>query len=159
ACAYCPGPTLTPGLRGGAGRGAGARPPGWLPPLAPGGRTAPGGGAFTRARNPRTGWLVPVGNPPLAVPPPARNATAGVPYSGGFEPRITDFGLARLVGEAGADQTQSGAVVGTPRYLAPEQAAGLREVGPGADVYALGVILYEVLTGTTPFQGETVLDL
>src|SRR5262249_13415921 len=57
-------------------------------------------------------------------------------------PKITDFGLAKKLGEAG--QTQSGAIVGTPSYMAPEQAGGRgKEVGPAADVYALGAILYE----------------
>jgi serine/threonine-protein kinase len=72
-------------------------------------------------------------------------------------PKVTDFGLAkRLEGDAG--QTQSGAVMGTPSYMAPEQAAGKgKEVGPPADVYALGAILYECLTGRPPFRGETLM--
>jgi WD40 repeat protein len=76
-------------------------------------------------------------------------------------PKITDFGLAKLVGEeSGGEQTQSGAILGTPRYMAPEQAAGkAKEVGPAADIYALGVILYELLTGRTPFIGETNLEI
>src|SRR5262249_45139739 len=73
-------------------------------------------------------------------------------------PKATDLGLAkRLDVEAG--QTQSGAVVGTPSYMAPEQAGGrTHEVGPAADVYALGAVLYECLTGRPPFQADTVLD-
>jgi serine/threonine-protein kinase len=72
-------------------------------------------------------------------------------------PRITDFGLARKLDEAG--QTVTGAVLGTPSYMAPEQAAGkTREVGPLADVYALGAILYELLTGRPPFKAATALE-
>ena len=57
-------------------------------------------------------------------------------------PKITDFGLAKKLDEAG--QTQSGAIMGTPSYMAPEQASGKAEdIGPPADVYALGAILYE----------------
>ena len=69
-------------------------------------------------------------------------------------PRLTDFGLAKVLEEAG-DETRSGARVGTPHYMAPEQAAGnLRDIGPATDIYALGATLYEVLTGRPPFRGE-----
>jgi hypothetical protein len=72
-------------------------------------------------------------------------------------PKISDFGLAKKLDEAG--QTQSGAVLGTPSYMAPEQAGGKSsEIGPAADVYALGAILYECLTGRPPFKGVTPLD-
>jgi WD40 repeat protein len=79
-------------------------------------------------------------------------------------PKISDFGLAkRLPGEAGGSappgQTQSGAIVGTPSYMAPEQAGGKsKAVGPAADVYALGAILYEMLTGRPPFRAETPME-
>jgi WD40 repeat protein/tRNA A-37 threonylcarbamoyl transferase component Bud32 len=72
-------------------------------------------------------------------------------------PKITDFGLARKLDEAG--QTNTGAVMGTPSYMAPEQAAGRgKEVGPAADIYALGAVLYECLTGRPPFRAATALD-
>jgi tetratricopeptide (TPR) repeat protein len=73
-------------------------------------------------------------------------------------PKVADFGLAKLLDE---DQgcTQTGALVGTPAYMAPEQAGGSGdEVGPRTDVYALGVILYETLTGRRPFQGSTITE-
>jgi Protein kinase domain len=70
-------------------------------------------------------------------------------------PKISDFGLARHLG-IGSTLTQSGAPLGTPSYMAPEQAQGKsRETGPAADLYALGAILYELLTGRPPFHAET----
>jgi serine/threonine-protein kinase len=72
------------------------------------------------------------------------------------QPKVTDFGLAKKLDEAGL--THSGAVMGTPGYMAPEQAEGKRDVGPAADIYALGAILYELLTGAGPFSGATPLD-
>jgi serine/threonine-protein kinase len=72
-------------------------------------------------------------------------------------PKITDFGLAKKLGEQGL--TARGTIMGTPSYMAPEQAGGLsHEVGPAADVYALGAILYECLTGRPPFQAATAVD-
>jgi WD40 repeat protein/tRNA A-37 threonylcarbamoyl transferase component Bud32 len=79
-------------------------------------------------------------------------------------PKISDFGLARKLGEAG--QTQTGAVVGTPSYMAPEQAGGRssqtefgnEELGPLVDVYALGAILYVCLRGGPPFTAPTAVD-
>jgi WD40 repeat protein len=71
-------------------------------------------------------------------------------------PKVADFGLARRLGEAG--QTQTGALVGTPSYMAPEQAGGKKDIGPAADAYGLGAILYECLTGRPPFRGDTPLE-
>jgi tetratricopeptide (TPR) repeat protein/tRNA A-37 threonylcarbamoyl transferase component Bud32 len=73
-------------------------------------------------------------------------------------PKIADFGLARRF-ESDADLTMSGARIGTPSYMAPEQAAGQTSlIGPSADIYALGAILYEMLTGRPPFRAETAIE-
>jgi serine/threonine-protein kinase len=72
-------------------------------------------------------------------------------------PKVSDFGLAKRLGESG--RTVSGAVLGTPSYMAPEQAEGRgKAAGPTADVYALGAILYECLTGLPPFKAATPLE-
>jgi tetratricopeptide (TPR) repeat protein len=74
-------------------------------------------------------------------------------------PKITDFGLAKKLEDGASSQTQSGTIMGSPSYMAPEQARGdVHEVGPGADVYSLGAILYELLTGRPPFLGSTLLE-
>jgi len=73
-------------------------------------------------------------------------------------PKIADFGLVKRL-ESDSGQTRSGSVLGTPSYMAPEQAWGdTQKVGPASDQYALGAILYELLTGRPPFQGTSVLD-
>jgi serine/threonine-protein kinase len=73
-------------------------------------------------------------------------------------PKITDFGLARPIA-SGPQVTRSGDFLGTPSYMAPEQARGRASaVGPAADIYALGAVLHEVLTGRPPFEGETAAE-
>ncbi|HQR05854.1 MAG TPA: protein kinase [Gemmatales bacterium] len=73
------------------------------------------------------------------------------------EPHVTDFGLAKKV-EGGSDFTHTGVIVGTPAYMPPEQARAAKVLTTGADVYSLGAILYELLTGQPPFKAATPLD-
>lgn len=92
--------------------------------------------------------LLAVGGLAIDAKPPAASTT----------PKITDFGLAKRL-DADADHTRTGAIMGTPSYMAPEQAEGrTRDIGPATDVYALGAILYESLAGRPPFKGTTVFD-
>jgi tRNA A-37 threonylcarbamoyl transferase component Bud32 len=77
--------------------------------------------------------------------------SAGTPF-------VADFGLAKRV-DADRSLTEPGALVGTPRYMAPEQAAGRKDLTVAADVYSLGVVLYERLTGQPPFDGESALEI
>ena len=76
-----------------------------------------------------------------------------------FTPRLTDFGLARFQDDSGRNSSSDGVLAGTPKYMAPEQATGKRNLyGPHTDVYALGVILYQLLTGRVPIEGENSAD-
>ncbi|HTU25124.1 MAG TPA: serine/threonine-protein kinase, partial [Pirellulales bacterium] len=72
-------------------------------------------------------------------------------------PHVSDFGLAKRI-ETNANLTRSGAILGTPSYMAPEQAGGRGVLGPASDVYSLGTILYQMLTGRPPFQAASPVD-
>jgi WD40 repeat protein len=77
-----------------------------------------------------------------------------------FIPRVVDFGLAKLLERGGPSETHTRQILGTPKYMAPEQAQARHEdVGPTADVYALGVILYEMLAGCAPYEGATDVEV
>jgi serine/threonine protein kinase len=110
----------------------------------------------------------------LFAAPPTEGRTAGAQPSlvsegraaGGHPswgtPKITDFGLAKVLEEDAAirrDATRTGEPLGTPRYMAPEQAAAQHaDIGPATDIYALGTVLYECLTGQVPFVAASVID-
>jgi WD40 repeat protein/tetratricopeptide (TPR) repeat protein len=81
-----------------------------------------------------------------------------VDWISAFEPKVSDFGLAKQIG-GDSGQTHTGEIIGTPSYMAPEQATGkTHDIGPLSDVYGLGAILYEMLTGRPPFKGATTRD-
>lgn len=74
-------------------------------------------------------------------------------------PKITDFGLAKKLMDSDLTRTRTGVVMGTPNYMSPEQASGqVSRIGPATDIYALGVILYEALTGKVPHAAESVIS-
>jgi serine/threonine protein kinase len=88
---------------------------------------------------------------------PADSTAKSVKSADHLQPKIADFGLARLLADE-PGTTASGTIIGTPSYMAPEQAIGSRAVGPAADTYALGAILYECLTGRPPFRAATTVE-
>lgn len=144
ASAYCPGPTLAVWLRQQTSLVAPRRAATLLASLALAMQHAHERGVLHRDLKPSNILLEVEGTSGTRLPEPG--------------PRITDFGLAK-VAEADEDITRTGMIFGTPSYMAPEQATGdPRRLGPATDLYALGAILYEMLTGRPPFQGPSPLD-
>jgi hypothetical protein len=146
ASAYCPGPSLAEWLRG-RGEPVPARQAAALvAALAAAVRHAHARGVVHRDLKPANVLLAP---PPGDGPDPDEL---------GFVPRVADFGLAKFLTGPDTHRTETGATLGTPAYMAPEQAGHPAAVGPAADIYALGVILYELLTGRVPFVADTPLE-
>ena len=77
----------------------------------------------------------------------------------GTYPKLLDFGVSKRADPTAKNLTQEGMIVGTPEYMSPEQARGLRDVDSRTDVYSMGVILYEMLTGRLPYESENIGDL
>jgi WD40 repeat protein len=156
ASAYCPGPTLARWLKVRDGPVPFRQAAVLVAQLAEGVDHAHHNGVVHRDLKPGNVLLSPVA-------PDRSGMRDGKPASAddlGFVPRVTDFGLARFIcADDGAGRTRTNALMGTPAYMAPEQAGGQgREAGPPTDVYALGAILYELLTGRPPFQAESAVD-
>jgi eukaryotic-like serine/threonine-protein kinase len=154
ASAYCPGITLSAWLKGRSEPVPFALAARLVATLAEAVEHAHRRGILHRDLKPANVMLSPrVG--------PARQAG---PTEMDFVPRLMDFGLAKVMeGQEDAltqeHHTHSGAILGTPAYMAPEQAESKgRTTGPAIDVYSLGAILYEVLTGQPPFRGDTPLE-
>jgi hypothetical protein len=145
--AYCPGDNLAVWLRRQPGPVEPATAAALVAAVADAVAHAHGHGVFHRDLKPSNVLLVP-------------RAEADGPAGGdglAFVPRLTDFGLAKLL-EGESQDTTTGVVLGTPVYMAPEQAEGWAEaVGAPTDVYALGVVLYELLTRRLPCQGASLL--
>ena len=143
ASAYCPGPTLAQWL---------TEQPGPVPPKQAARLVADLADAVRHAHE--RGVLHRDIKPSNVILSSGRSGAAADSRDGSPTPRLTDFGLAKLAEET-TDETRTFAVLGSPPYMAPEQAAGRNaEVGPATDVHALGAILYEILVGRPPFVGE-----
>jgi serine/threonine-protein kinase len=79
--------------------------------------------------------------------------------TGGLQPKVTDFGLAKIVAQGDKSKTRTGSTMGTPHYMSPEQIDDSKNVGPATDIWALGAILYEMLCGERAFPGDNLLAI
>jgi serine/threonine protein kinase len=150
--AYCPGPSLAVWLRERREPVAIATAAGLVAALADAVAYMHGRGVLHRDIKP--------GNVLLLSGECSQHAPRdGTTHDAPLTPKLTDSGLAKLT-DGTRYQTQTGLVIGTPAYMSPEQAAGhVRDLGPATDVYALGVLLYELLTGRRPLQAETSVEV
>jgi WD40 repeat protein len=150
ASGYCPGPTLAEWLRGHTGPVPFRTAARVVAELADGVEHAHQRGVLHRDLKPANVLLSFVPGPSSLAEDKGQGTR-----DKGLIPKITDFGLAKLR-DVQSEDTRSGLLVGTPQYMAPEQAQGdVRQVGPAADIHALGVILYELLLQRRPFVAAT----
>ncbi|MCA9146824.1 MAG: protein kinase [Planctomycetales bacterium] len=144
AYAYCPGPTLAEWAKDQEGPMVPRLAAWFMVPLAQAAQYCHERGILHRDIKPANVLLFPQATPVDDAFP--------------FTPRLADLGLAKLI-ETGLEETMTAAVMGTPRYMSPEQAAGRQdEVGPACDIYSLGAVLYFLLCGRPPFVSAGLMD-
>lgn len=149
ACEYCDGPNLAQWLSARSGAVRAEHAATLVLQLAEGVEHAHSRGVLHRDIKPSNVLLQPVIAAGDVVPPS---------IDANFVPKLTDFGMAKLLESAG-DETRTGAFIGTAAYMAPEQAEGrVNDLDARTDVYALGVVFYELLVGKAPFRGKTDID-
>src|SRR5262249_42634812 len=153
--AYCPGATLAEWLKNRQEPVPFREAAGLVAVLADAAAHAHDHGVIHRDLKPANVILTADGRPQAAGGEGEKGSSlTAVCYPLSAIPKITDFGLAKLLETSSDAPTRSGVILGTFNYMSPEQAAGrVHQTGPAADIYSLGAILYELLTGRPPFRG------